>query len=92
MNDARHHHAVQIVFVETPAAGSNEPMRQVKPRYPQHSQPRPWRPATRPPSKQRQAENIVRVMRELERRTADASKMLHPNAALWQAWVTRGAA
>lgn len=49
--DARHHHAVQVVFVETPAAGSPKSARTVKPgRYPTQRR-EPWRPASRPPSK-----------------------------------------
>jgi hypothetical protein len=50
MSDSRHRD-VQIVFIEVPSAGSNEPIRHVKPRYPQQQRRDPWRPATRPPSK-----------------------------------------
>ena len=41
MSDARHHRAhapgPAIVFVEVPVAGSPEPSRAVKPRYPQRA-------------------------------------------------------
>ena len=50
MSDSRHRD-VQIVLVPVPVGGSNEPIRQVKPRYPQQQRRDPWRPATRPPSK-----------------------------------------
>jgi hypothetical protein len=47
----RHHHAVQIVFVETPAAGSPKPVEARRPPAYPSTQRQHWRPQTRPPSK-----------------------------------------
>ena len=50
-DDFRHHVAVRpvVIFVETPAAGSPVPVRQVKPIYPRQDRVSPWRPAQHPP-------------------------------------------
>jgi hypothetical protein len=49
-------------------------------------------PAKHPPSKQRQAERIVEIMRELDRRAEDVRAMLRPtNAAGLKAWLGRAA-
>jgi hypothetical protein len=43
MADARRHHAVQVIFVETPSAGSPKSTRGVKPgNYPRQDR-TPWR-------------------------------------------------
>ena len=52
--DYRRHHAVQVIFVETPAAGSPKSLREVKPgQYPRNP-PTHWQPRTKPPSKAEQ--------------------------------------
>ena len=53
--------------------------------------PKGWRPQTRPPSKQRQAERIVKIMRELAKREADARSMLTPRPDLMRAWFAKAA-
>ena len=89
MAHARHHHAVQIVLVPVPVGGSPQPLKWAKPsEYPvQHRE--AWRPRTKPPSK---AEALRRLLDGINRNDAAARSMLTPNAALWQAWVTRRAA
>jgi hypothetical protein len=87
----RHHRAsrdVQVVIVLVPfEGGSPAPLHRGKPpRYPS-TQRQVWRPRTRPPSKQRQAERIVKLMRELDRRAEDARSMLTPRPDLMRAWV-----
>jgi hypothetical protein len=77
--DYRHHHAVQIVFVETPAAGSPQPQRQVKPREFKRDPPTPWRPATRPPAKQRQAAGALAFVRGVAEQELALQKMLRPS-------------
>jgi hypothetical protein len=92
--DHRHHRAsrdVQVIFVEVPVGGSPAPLHRGKPpRYPSN-QWSPWRPQRSIPSKQRQAERIVKIMRELDRRAEDAGQMLTPSPAGLRAWL-RGAA
>jgi len=73
MSEFRHHHAVQIVFVETPAAGSPKTLREVKPgRYPSNRR-ESWRPATRPPSK---AAASVSLLRRIAVQNAEISEFL----------------
>lgn len=90
----RHHRAsrdVQVVIVPVPCGGSPAPLNRAKPlRYPS-TQRQPWRPQTRPPSKQRQAERIVKLMRELDRRAEDARSMLTPRPDLMRAWFAKAA-
>jgi hypothetical protein len=96
MADGRHHRASrEIVFVAVPVptAGSPEPFpRKPPPRYP-FTQREPWRPAQHPPrsSKQRKAERIVEIMRELYQREADVRAMLRPSAQGLKAWLGRAA-
>jgi hypothetical protein len=90
----RHHrasHDVQIVLVPVPVAGSPQPLKWAKPgKYPQQTR-EPWRPQRFIPAKQRKAERIVEIMRELYRRAEDARRMLRPNAAGLKAWLGRAA-
>jgi hypothetical protein len=93
--DGRHHRAsrdVQIVLVPVPVAGSPQPLKWAKPgKYPQQTH-EPWRPQRFIPAKQRKAERIVQIMRELDRREADVRAMLRPtNAAGLKAWLGRAA-
>jgi hypothetical protein len=84
MDSYRHHVAHPVVIF---VGGSPEPLHRGKPpRYPS-SQRQHWRPQTRPPSKQRQAERIVKIMRELSKRDADARSMLTPRPDLMRAWL-----
>jgi hypothetical protein len=86
----RHHRAVQIVFVETPAAGSPAPLHRGKPGpYPRQERGY-WRPANKPPRLSK-AQRIVRLMRELAEREADARSMLRPDAARLRAWFANAA-
>ena len=90
----RHHRAsrdVQIVLVPVPVAGSPQPLKWAKPgRYPQQQR-EAWRPQRAIPIKQRKAERLVEIMRELYRREADARQMLTPNAQGLKAWLGRAA-
>jgi hypothetical protein len=95
MADGRHHKAnrdVQIVLVPYPVAGSPEPFPNRRPPpYPQQDR-TPWRPARFIPAKQRKAQRIVDLMRELDRRAEDARAMLRPtNAAGLKAFLGRAA-
>jgi hypothetical protein len=75
--DGRHHHAVQIVFVETPTAGSPAPLNQAKPpRYPP-SRPAPWRPQQTIPSK---AAATLRLLDAIGCNEAAARSLLTPQA------------
>lgn len=53
-----------VIFIEVPSAGSNEPVRSVKPRYAQQKTCDPWRPQRSIPSKadasKRLLENFMR--------------------------------
>jgi hypothetical protein len=84
----RHHRAsrdVQVIIVPVPCGGSPAPLRRGKPpRYPSNHW-SPWRPQRSIPSKQRQAERIVKIMRELAKREADARSMLTPRPDLMRA-------
>jgi hypothetical protein len=83
----RHPHATNVVFV----IGSPAPLDRAKPNKYPSIQRQHWRPQTRPPSKQRQAERIVKLMRELAKREADARSMLTPRPDLMRAWFTKAA-
>ena len=66
----RHHHAGPngpvVVFVEVPVAGSNEPMRPVKPgKYPLQRRD-PWRPASKPPQRGKAAD-LARLIQNFHR-------------------------
>jgi len=79
-----HHRAsrdVQIVLVPVPQAGSPQPLKWAKPaKYPVQRR-EAWRPQRFIPAKQRKAERIVQIMRELDRREADVRAMLRPTNA-----------
>jgi hypothetical protein len=75
MSDARHPRDVQIVLVPVPVGGSNEPIRQVKPRYPQQQRRDPWRPQRAIPSKAQASVSLLRRMVEQE---AAVREMLRP--------------
>jgi hypothetical protein len=51
----------------------------------------PWKPARFIPAKQRKAERIVEIMRELDRRAEDARQMLKPSAQGLKAFLGRAA-
>jgi hypothetical protein len=90
----RHHRAsrdVQVTIVPVPCGGSPAPLHRGKPSpYPRQGRSY-WRPQTRPPWKQRQAERIVKIMRELAEREADARSMLTPRPDLMRAWFAKAA-
>jgi hypothetical protein len=51
IEDFRHHHAVRVIFVETPVAGSPKPVDARRPpAYPHQKRDR-WLPRTKPPNK-----------------------------------------
>jgi hypothetical protein len=76
-HDYRHHRAVQVIFVETPAAGSPAPLNQAKPpRYPVQRH-QPWRPAHRPPNK---AAASVNLLRQIAANEMAVREMLTPQA------------
>jgi hypothetical protein len=92
MADYRHHVAhPAVIFVPIPVAGSPQPLKWAKPpAYPQQDR-RPWQPQRFIPAKQRKAQQLVDLMRELDRRAEDARQMLKPNAAGLKAWLGRAA-
>jgi hypothetical protein len=81
-DDCRHHRAVQIVFVETPQAGSPEPLKWAKPpRYPvQHHQ--PWRPQRAIPSKASASKRLLDAIIENEAAARNMLRPLPPSAML----------
>ena len=85
----RHHRAsrdVQVIIVPVPCGGSPEPLgRQPPPAY-KRNQWSPWRPRRYIPSKR-----IVKLMRELAKREADARSMLIPRPDLMRAWFAKAA-
>ena len=90
----RHHRAsrdVQVIIVPVPCGGSPEPLRHQPPPAYRRNQWSPWRPQRSIPSKQRQAERIVKLMRELAKREADARSMLAPRPDLMRAWFAKAA-
>jgi hypothetical protein len=91
MNEFRHHRASrEIVFVAVPVptAGSPQPFPSRRPPPYPSTQRAPWKPQRFIPAKQRRAEQIVNLMRELDRRAEDARQMLRPtNAAGLKAWL-----
>jgi hypothetical protein len=92
--DHRHHRAsrdVQVIIVPVPCGGSPEPLHRGKPGpYPRQER-EAWRPPRSIPSKQRQAERVVKLMRELAKREADARSMLIPRPDLMRAWFAKAA-
>jgi hypothetical protein len=73
--DARHHHAVQVIFV----GGSPEPLRHSKPGpYPVKRREQ-WRPRTKPPN--RKGEAVKRLLDEFRRQDEVVRSMLTPSAA-----------
>jgi hypothetical protein len=88
----RHHRAVQIVFVETPAAGSPAPLNRAKPPAYPHQRRESWQPQTRPPNKKAAAaRRMVELLRTLSEREADARSMLKPRHDLMRAWFAKAA-
>jgi hypothetical protein len=88
--DSYHHHVATrpvVVFVPVPCGRSPEPLRRQPPPAYKRNQWSPWRPQRSIPSKQRQAERIVKIMRELAEREADARSMLTPRPDLMRAWL-----
>ena len=78
---------VQVIIVPVPCGGSPAPLRHAKPSpYPRQERGY-WRPARSIPSKQRRAERIAKLMRELAEREADARSMLTPRPDLMRAWL-----
>jgi hypothetical protein len=62
MDEFRHLHAVRVIFVETPVAGSPKVARTAKPgQYPRNA-PTHWQPRTKPPSR---AERTARFLRNV---------------------------
>ena len=86
MPDARHRaqRDVQVIIVEVPAAGSPEPQRQVKPRYPQQQRREAWRPATRPPNRSK-SEALRRLIDAISRNDEAARSVMRPNPTLLKA-------
>jgi broad specificity phosphatase PhoE len=81
--DARHHHASrEIVFVTIPEAGSPKDARRLPPPAYKRTQHERWKPQRFIPAKQRQAERIVEIMRDLDERAEAARQMLRPDAAM----------
>jgi hypothetical protein len=90
----RHHTATRpvVVFVPVPfERGSPAPLNRGKPPAYPVNQRSPWRPQRSIPPKQRQAERIVQIMRELAEREADARSMLTPRPDLMRAWLAKAA-
>jgi hypothetical protein len=79
MSDAyRRHHAIQVILVETPRAGSPKTVRGVKPgRYPS-SHREAWRPATGIPAKRGKVEAFKRMLDYFKRQDEVVRSMLHP--------------
>jgi hypothetical protein len=78
MADARRHHAVQVIFVETPSAGSPKSTRGVKPgNYPRQDR-TPWRPADRPPNK---AEKLVKFLDRIQQQDRELRSFMRPDMA-----------
>ncbi len=94
MADARHHHAVRVIYVEVPVAGSPEPLRRSPPPAYSRNPPTHWRPQRTIPSRPAPAKSqaglrrLVDIMRDLDRREALARRMLTPNAAILKAWLS----
>jgi hypothetical protein len=88
--DARHHHAVQVIFVEVPAAGSPQPLKWAKPpAYPQQRRDA-WRPARSIPTN-RKAEATKRLLDAIMRQDEIVRAMMTPNPTLLRAWLARAA-
>jgi hypothetical protein len=82
MADARHHHAVQVIFVETPSAGSPKSTREVKPgNYPRQDR-TPWMPRTKPPNK---AEKLVKFLDRIGEQDREVRSFMRPDLALLKA-------
>jgi hypothetical protein len=92
--DHRHHraHAPAPIVVFVPfESGSPAWLDRNRPgEYPQQRR-EPWRPQRSIPVKQRKAQRIVEIMRELAEREAEARRMLQPNAALLKQWLAKAA-
>ena len=73
--DGRHHHAVQVIFVETPCAGSPAPLNQAKPPRYQSTQRQAWRPQRSIPSK---ANATVNLLRQIAANEMAVREMLRP--------------
>lgn len=72
MDDYRHHR-VQVIFVETPVAGSPKVVRSTKPgNYPRNP-PTHWQPRTRPPSK---AERSVQLLKRICEQEAELHRFM----------------
>ena len=94
MDSYRHHHAHApgpiVVFVPF-EGGSPAPLHRGKPpAYPRQER-EAWRPARSIPVKQRKAQRLIEIMRDLGQREAEARRMLQPNAALLKQWLRRAA-
>jgi hypothetical protein len=92
----RHHRAsrdVEIILVPVPfEGGSPQPFPSRRPPPYPSTQRAPWKPQRFIPAKQRRAEQIVDLLRELDRRAEDARAMLRPtNAAVLKAFLGRAA-
>jgi hypothetical protein len=87
----RHHHAVKVVFVEVPQAGSPAPLRNVKPRPYPATRREPWLPRRAVPSNSK-AVATKRLLNSIMRQDEIVRETMRPNAALWRAWLTRSAA
>jgi hypothetical protein len=73
MSDARHHHAARpaIIFVEVPAAGSQENTRRAKPAPFPADKRAPWRPQRAIPHRSSNAEATVRLINAIARQDVE---------------------
>jgi hypothetical protein len=76
--DGRHHHAVHVIFVETPVAGSPKPVDARRPPAYPHQRREYWRPRTRPPSVERVIEFMRRVQKQDNEVRAFMRRASHP--------------
>jgi hypothetical protein len=73
---------VQVIFVETPAAGSPKVVRDTKPGpYPRNAREH-WQPRTRPPTR---SEKFARFLDSMNRNEQAARDMMKPDLALLKA-------
>jgi hypothetical protein len=71
----RHHHAVKVIIIPVPSAGSPAPLRPAKPIYPKRDSPTHWRRQRAIPSKAAATANLLRQIAQNE---ASARSMMRP--------------
>ena len=76
MDEFRHHHAVRVIFVKTPAAGSPKVARTAKlGQYPSNQR-QPWPPRQAIPHRASKAVRIVRFLNGIARQDADVRQLM----------------